>query len=86
MQGLKSTVQEVRNLELETELLEKFEEYMAKALLIVFRGQAKNNQPIDFDMIEDITMPKALAVEIQKQFVQFAEKIEEIDKSLAYDV
>ena len=86
LQDLKKTTQEVRNLELETELLEKFEEYMAKALLIVFRVQVKNEKPIDFDMIEDITMPKALAVEIQKQFVQFAEKIEKIDKSLAYDV
>lgn len=86
LQDLKTTTQEVRNLELETELLEKFEEYMAKALLLVFRVQVKNEKPIDFDVIEDITMPKALAVEIQKQFVQFAEKIEEIDKSLAYDV
>ncbi len=86
LQDLKTTTQEIRNLGLEPELLEKFEEYMAKALLLIFREQAKNEKPIDFEAVEEVTTPKAFASEIQNQFVQFAEKMEEIDKSVAYDV
>ena len=83
LQDLKTTTQEIRNLGLEPELLEKFEEYMAKALLLIFREQAKNEKPIDFEAVEEVTTPKAFASEIQNQFVQFAEKMEEIDKSVA---
>lgn len=86
LQDLKTTTQEVRNLELEPELLAKFEEYMAKALLLIFKEQAKNEKPIDFETVEEVTTPKAFSSEIQNQFVQFAEKMEEIDKSVAYDV
>ena len=86
LQDLRRTTQEVRNLGLEQELLEKFEEYMAKSLLLVFRKQVTNEQPINFEMVGQVTTPKVFAAEIKNQFVQFAEKLEEIDKSLAYDV
>lgn len=85
LEDLTCMVQEIRELELETNLFSELYSLTAQTCLNIFINQAKNGDLINLGLVNIVSTEKAFAKEIQNQLNLMAEDQKE-DKVAAYNI